>query len=115
MSFALAQVVCYLASAPKSNAVYKAFQAAQKDAKERGSLPVPNHLRNAPTRLAKSLGHGKGYRYDPDEPAGYADQEYLPGELVGRRFYEPGGTGFERRIAERMEFWGKLKGGAVGR
>ncbi len=112
---ALAEAAVYLATAPKSNRVYTGWKAALEAARETPAAPVPMHIRNAPTGLMKDLGYGKGYRYDPDEPAGYADQEYLPEELVGRQFYEPGGTGFEKRIAERMEFWGKLKGGAVGR
>jgi putative ATPase len=113
---ALAEAAVYLATAPKSNRIYTGWKAALEAARETPAAPVPMHIRNAPTGLMKDLGYGKGYRYDPDEPAGYADQEYLPEELEGRRFYEPGGTGFEKRIAERMEFWGKRKGGkAVGR
>lgn len=99
----LAQVVLYLSVAPKSNAVYRAFQRAMTDAAEAGTLAVPAHLRNAPTRLARQLGHGKGYRYAHDEPGAYAVGEcYFPAELEGRRYYEPTERGLEARIAARL-------------
>ncbi len=102
---ALAQVACYLACAPKSNAVYKAFQAAQRDARERGSLPVPNHLRNAPTHLAHSLGHGKGYRYDHDTEEGVAfDQRCFPDDMDPVEYYQPFDQGLETRIRERLDY-----------
>jgi putative ATPase len=101
---ALAQAVLYLASVPKSNAVYAAFNAAMADVQAHGSLEVPAHLRNAPTRLLKEIGHGKDYRYAHDEPDAYAaGEEYLPPELKGRRYYEPTERGLEAKIAERLQ------------
>lgn len=100
---ALAQATAYLACAPKSNAVYLAWKAAQADAAGQGSLPVPERLRNAPTALARSQGHGQGYRYAHDEPQGIAwGEHYLPEALRGRRYYEPGQQGLERSIAEKL-------------
>ncbi|HHH35928.1 MAG TPA: replication-associated recombination protein A [Gammaproteobacteria bacterium] len=101
---ALAQAVAYLACAPKSNAVYKAFGAAQADARQHGSLEVPLHLRNAPTRLMKDLGYGRRYRYAHDEPEAYAAGEnYFPEALTGRRYYHPVPRGLERKIAEKLD------------
>jgi putative ATPase len=101
---ALAQATVYLACAAKSNAVYKAFAAAMDDVRSAGSLPVPEHLRNAPTRLAKSMGHGQSYRYAHDEPDGYAAGEaYLPEALHGKRYYSPVDRGLEIRIAEKLD------------
>jgi putative ATPase len=101
---ALAQAVVYLACAPKSNAVYAALDAARQDAAAQGSLEVPLHLRNAPTRLMRELGHGRGYRYAHDEPGAYAAGEtYLPAELAGRRYYFPVDRGLETAIAERLQ------------
>lgn len=108
---ALAEAAVYLATAPKSNRIYTGWKAALEAARETPAAQVPMHIRNAPTGLMKDLGYGKGYRYDPEEPAGYSAQEYLPEELAGRQFYEPGPTGFEKRIAERLEFWADLKHG----
>jgi putative ATPase len=100
----LAQAIVYLACAPKSNAVYQAFNAALEDARALGSLEVPLHLRNAPTRLLRSLNYGKGYRYAHDEPEAYAAGEcYFPQELKGRRYYYPVARGLEIRIAEKLE------------
>ncbi len=100
---ALAQCVVFLAVAAKSNAVYRAWGAAREDVQEFGSLEVPLRLRNAPTRLMRELGHGKGYRYAHDEPEGYAAGErYLPDEMPERRYYSPVPRGFEIRIAEAM-------------
>jgi putative ATPase len=100
---ALAQAVVYLAIAPKSNAVYKAWNAVRDLVRTDGSRPVPLHLRNAPTRLMKGLGHGAGYRYAHDEAGGYAAGErYLPEGLPAQRFYEPVPRGLEQRIAERL-------------
>ena len=100
---ALAQAVVFLAVAPKSNAVYKAWGAVRELVRGGGSLPVPLHLRNAPTGLMKTLGHGAHYRYAHDEPGAYAaGSTYLPDELIGRRFYEPVPRGLELRIAERL-------------
>ena len=106
---ALAQAVVYLAVAPKSNAVYKAWGAVRALVREDGTRPVPAHLRNAPTRLAKELGHGRAYRYAHDEDQGYAAGEtYMPAGLEGRRFYEPTSRGLEQRIAERLAEWRRL-------
>jgi putative ATPase len=101
----LAQAIVYLACAPKSNAVYRAFNAALEDARALGSLEVPLHLRNAPTRLLQALNYGKGYRYAHDEPEAYAAGEcYFPQELKGRRYYYPVARGLEIRIAEKLEY-----------
>ena len=100
---ALAQAAAYLAVAPKSNAVYKAWSALREQVGRDGTHPVPVHLRNAPTALMKSLGVGSGYRYAHDEADGYAAGEtYLPPHLVGRRFYEPVPRGLEQRISEKL-------------
>jgi putative ATPase len=100
---AIAQTVIYLACAPKSNAVYTAMGAAMKDAREQGSLEVPLHLRNAPTRLMKELGYAKGYRYAHDEAGAYAaGEDYFPAEIGQRRYYFPTGQGFEVKISERL-------------
>lgn len=101
---ALAHAVVYLACAPKSNAVYMAYNAAMHDAKNSGSLSVPMHLRNAPTALMKSLDYGKEYRYAHDEPDAYAAGEnYFPAELDGTRYYEPVNRGLEIKIAEKLK------------
>ncbi|QDF75286.1 MULTISPECIES: replication-associated recombination protein A [Shewanella] len=101
---AIAQAVVYLASAPKSNAVYTAFKAARQLARETGSHAVPNHLRNAPTQLMANIGLGEGYRYAHDEPNGYASGEcYFPEALANTRFYYPSEHGFEKRIKTKLE------------
>ncbi len=100
---ALAQCAVYLALAPKSNALYTAVKRVRAEVRERPGLPVPLHLRNAPTRLMGELGYGRGYRYAHDEPGGVADMECLPDELEGVRFYRPGSDGWEVRIRERLE------------
>ncbi|MFA6053095.1 MAG: replication-associated recombination protein A [Methylobacter sp.] len=100
---ALAQAVVYLACAPKSNAVYMAYNAAMADAKQSGSLGVPVHLRNAPTKLMKSLDYGKEYRYAHNEPEAYAAGEnYFPDELVGAKYYQPVERGLEIKIKEKL-------------
>ncbi len=100
---AIAQAVVYLACAAKSNAVYKAFNAAMADVKQSGSAEVPLHLRNAPTRLMKELGYGKRYRYAHDEPEAYAAGEsYFPEEVGERRYYQPVLRGLEQKIAEKL-------------
>lgn len=99
----IAQAVVYLACAAKSNAVYIAWKAALADTRERGSLDVPQHLRNAPTRLMKELGHGEGYRYAHDEPDAYAAGEnYFPEGMEGTRYYEPAPRGLEIKIGEKL-------------
>ncbi len=99
----LAQAVVYLACAPKSNATYSAFKQAMQDAKQSGSLEVPLHLRNAPTKLMKSMDYGKGYRYAHDEANAYASGEnYLPEALQGRRYYQPVERGLELKIREKL-------------
>jgi len=95
---ALAQAAVYLALCPKSNALYKAYEEALKDVREYGSLPVPLHLRNAPTELMKELGYGRGYKYAHDFEGAVVDQQHLPDELVHRRYYEPTDRGWERRL-----------------
>jgi len=101
---AIAQAVVYLACAPKSNAVYSAFKQAMAVAKQSGSLEIPIHLRNAPTKLMKELGYGKAYRYAHDEPGAYAAGEsYLPEELEGLSLYEPVDRGLEIKIAEKLK------------
>lgn len=101
---ALAQAIVYLACVPKSNAVYTAYRAARRAVEEGGSEPVPAHLRNAPTALAKAEGHGAGYRYAHDEPGAFAAGErYLPSSLAERRFYEPTERGLEGKIRARLE------------
>jgi putative ATPase len=106
---ALLQCVVYLATAPKSNALYVAQARLQKEIEESGSLPVPLHLRNAPTKLMRELGYGNDYVYDHDTPEHFAAQEFLPPEVKNRCFYEPGAFGFEREIAKRMAWWGKKR------
>ncbi len=106
---ALAQACVHMAAAPKSNAVYTAFSAARRLAKETGSLSPPAHIRNAPTRLMRDLGYGKGYQYDPDTEEGFSGQDYFP-EGVGRRvFYQPKGEGAEARVKERLERWAAMR------
>jgi putative ATPase len=106
---ALAQCVLYLASAPKSNAVYKAFGAARHAAQEHGSLMPPAHILNAPTRLMKNLGYGAGYQYDHDTEEGFSGQSYFPDAMERQAFYRPKETGFEREIAKRLDYWSKLR------
>jgi putative ATPase len=106
---ALAEAAVYLAVAPKSNRLYVAWGAALERARETTGEPVPLHVRNAPTPLMKELGYGQGYRYDPSEEFGVADQTYLPERLAGERFYEPGPYGQEPRIRERLEWWAEKR------
>jgi len=106
---ALAQCVLYLASAPKSNAVYKALGAAKRAAQDYGSLMPPAHILNAPTKLMKNLGYGKGYQYDHDAEDGFSGQNYFPEDMARQEFYQPKETGFEREIAKRLEYWSKLR------
>jgi len=99
----LAQGVVYLATAPKSNASYKAMLAAAADVEEHGALAVPAHLRNAPTRLLRELGYGQGYQYAHDSPDALIDQQHLPDALRGRRYYQPTDRGAEAEIRSRLE------------
>ncbi len=112
---ALAEAVVYLATAPKSNRVYRGWKEALAAAEETASAPVPLHIRNAPTSLMKEWGYGQGYRYDPDEAEGVAAQAYLPDVLQGRRFYEPGPYGFEREVARRLKWWAERRGDGEGK
>ncbi|TCL67135.1 replication-associated recombination protein A [Rhizobium sp. BK251] len=106
---ALAQACVYLATAPKSNAVYTAFKAATQAAKENGSLLPPKHILNAPTKLMKGEGYGDGYRYDHDEPDAFSGQDYFPEKMGRRTFYDPPERGFERDIRKRLDWWAKLR------
>ncbi|HEY7637548.1 MAG TPA: replication-associated recombination protein A [Gemmatimonadales bacterium] len=101
----LAEMTIYLATAPKSNSVVRALGGSLAAAQETPAAPVPMHIRNAPTPLMKGLGYGRGYQYAHDSPDHYIPQEYLPDELRGTAFYTPGGFGYEKRVAERMEWW----------
>jgi putative ATPase len=106
---ALAQATIYLATAPKSNAVYRAYGAASGDATHDLAEPVPPQLRNAPTRLMKDVGYGRGYRYAHDEPDAVADMDCLPPRLQGRQYYQPTTRGYEKILAERLEKWAAIK------
>jgi len=102
---ALAQAVLYLATAPKSNAVYMAYNAAADAAKTDFASPVPLHIRNAPTKLMKQLDYGKGYKYAHDEPDAISNMDCLPDNLTGREFYKPTDFGFEKEITKRLAWW----------
>lgn len=106
---AFAQACVYLATAPKSNAVYNAFKAATRAAKENGSLLPPKHILNAPTKLMKEESYGAGYRYDHDEPDAFSGQDYFPEKMGRQTFYDPPERGFEREIKKRLEYWSKLR------
>jgi putative ATPase len=106
---AIAQVVVYLGTAPKSNAVYTAYGAARGAAKSTGSLMPPAHILNAPTKLMKELGYGAGYAYDHGEEEAFSGQNYFPDGMARQDFYQPRGRGFEREIARRLEYWARLR------
>jgi putative ATPase len=106
---ALAQAVIYVATAPKSNAAYRAYGAAMAAAKEGGSLLPPKHILNAPTRLMKSEGYGAGYDYDHDASEAFSGQDYFPEAMGRQQFYDPPERGFEREIRKRLEYWAKLR------
>jgi len=106
---ALVQCVVYLATAPKSNAAYRAESAAKRAARETGSLMPPKHILNAPTRLMKDLGYGRGYAYDHDAPDSFSGQDYFPDGMERRTLYEPGEHGFEKEIARRLAYWRRLR------
>ncbi|HEY3128965.1 MAG TPA: replication-associated recombination protein A [Acidobacteriota bacterium] len=108
-NLALAQAVIYLALAPKSNSLYRAYQAVQEDLQRTINDPVPLHLRNAPTGLMKQLGYGQGYRYAHDEAERTADMQCLPPSLAGHRYYQPTDEGMEKQMAQWMELWEKRK------
>lgn len=105
----LAQGVTYLATAPKSNASYVGINEAQAEVRKSGALPVPKHIRNAPTRLMKKQGYGKDYKYAHDYAGGIADQRHLPEQLAGRKFYRPTARGYEKLIIERMHHLQEMK------
>jgi putative ATPase len=111
---ALAQTVIYLATAPKSNAVYVALGAAKRAAQEHGSLMPPAHILNAPTKLMKNLGYGKGYEYDPEAEEGFSGQNYFPDDMERQGLYQPKETGFEREIGKRLDYWAKLRAKRAG-
>jgi putative ATPase len=102
-ALALAELVVYLAAAPKSNAVYLAYDAASRDALQARAEPVPLWIRNAPSGLMKQLGYGKGYRYAHDDAAGVSEMDCLPDSLRGRRYYRPTERGAEASLAARLE------------
>lgn len=106
---ALAQAAVYLATAPKSNSLYIGYGKVKDTIKTTGYLPVPLHIRNAPTKLMKELDYGKDYKYAHDYPEAYVDQEYLPDEIKGQIFYHPKDTGFEKTIKERLNYWRNKK------
>ncbi|WP_113155270.1 replication-associated recombination protein A [Nitratireductor sp. OM-1] len=106
---ALAQACVYLATAPKSNGVYTAFKQAFADARANGSLLPPKHILNAPTKLMKESGYGKGYAYDHDAPDAFSGQNYFPEEMGRRRYYDPPERGFEREIRKRLDYWARLR------
>jgi len=106
---AIAQAVIYLGTAPKSNSGYVAFGAAQRAAREHGSLTPPMHILNAPTRLMKEIGYGKGYQYDHDAEDAFSGQNYFPDGMARQEFYRPVERGFEREILKRLEYWKKLR------
>ncbi|AWJ90145.1 replication-associated recombination protein A [Azospirillum baldaniorum] len=106
---AIAQLVIYLGTAPKSNAGYTAYKSAVRAAKETGSLMPPKHILNAPTKLMKQIGYGKGYEYDHDTADGFSGQNYFPEGMARRAFYQPVERGFEREIKKRQDYWGRLR------
>jgi putative ATPase len=106
---ALAQVAIYLATAPKSNSIYRAYGRVREAVEKFGSLPVPLHIRNAPTRLMKNIGYGRGYKYAHDHPDAIVAQDHLPDKLGGRSFYEPSGRGYEKIVKERLDQWRRIR------
>jgi putative ATPase len=111
---ALAQLVIYLASAPKSNAAYVAFGEAQAMARETGSLMPPLHILNAPTAMMRDIGYGRGYVYDHATEEGFSGQNYFPDGIERRNFYRPGERGFEREVKKRLDYWDRLRGKKAG-
>jgi putative ATPase len=106
---AFAQVCVYLATAPKSNALYTAFKASMQAAKDNGSLLPPKHILNSPTKLMKEEGYGEGYQYDHDQPEAFSGQNYFPEKMGRQKYYDPPERGFEREIKKRLDYWAKLR------
>jgi putative ATPase len=106
---AIAHAIVYCAVAPKSNSLYVAFGEVSRDAREHGELPVPLHIRNAPTALMRDLGYSRGYRYDHDSEDRYSGQEHLPDRLQGKTYYRPTAFGFEKLVSERLAWWAERK------
>jgi putative ATPase len=106
---AIAELVVYLATAPKSNAAYKAWGAARAAAKTYGSLMPPKHILNAPTKLMKEIGYGSGYEYDHNTAEGFSGQNYFPDEMKREEFYQPVERGFEREVKKRLDYWAELR------
>jgi putative ATPase len=106
---AIAQCVVYLATAPKSNAIYRAMSDANRAAKETGSLSPPKHILNAATGLMKDLGYGDGYQYDHNTDDGFSGQDYFPDDIDRIEFYVPTDRGFEREVKKRLDYWNKLR------
>jgi len=111
---AIVQACLYLATAPKSNAAYRAQKAAWTNARETGSLMPPAHILNAPTRLMKDIGYGRGYAYDHDQAEGFSGADYWPEGMAAQTYYRPTDRGFEKRVAERIAYWEELKRGQTG-
>jgi putative ATPase len=106
---AIVQACLYLATAPKSNAAYKAQKAAWKSARETGSVMPPPSILNAPTKLMKNIGYGRGYAYDHDAPDAFSGEDYWPEEMTRQDFYQPSPRGFEAKLAERLAHWDRLR------
>lgn len=106
---AIAQAVLYLATAPKSNAAYVAYNRARKSAKETGSFMPPKIILNAPTKLMREEGYGEGYIYDHDTKEAFSGQNYFPDEMKRQEFYSPPQRGFEREIKKRLDYWARLR------
>ena len=105
---ALVEAAVYLATAPKSNALYRAYNEVRRDIEKTGSLPVPLHIRNAPTRLMQQLDYGKGYQYAHDDAEGLVEQEHLPQELSGKKYYHPTNRGYEALVKDRLTKWRQI-------
>ena len=109
---ALVQAVLYLATAPKSNALYTAWKSARRSARQYGSLMPPAHILNAPTRLMKDLGYGRDYAYDHNTEAGFSGQSHFPDKMPRQNYYQPVERGFERQVSRRLAYWARLRGAA---
>lgn len=108
-NLALAEATLYLATAPKSNSLYKAYKRSKEEVKEKRNPPVPLHLRNAPTKLMREMGYSEGYKYAHNFEGGVADMECLPGKLLGKKYYRPKEIGYEREIKKRLKYWRRMK------